>query len=661
MAAFVWGDNGAQVTPEDVSARRKLAMALREKGMDTSPVGHWTQGLARVISALAGNMQEGYANEEAAKGRETDSKLVAALLGQSSDATEPAKASVGTMPTQSGYVDPKVASLGPNASSLSSGQDDVYNTRVPAAIRTNNPGAQWMGPTAMAYGATGKQTLNDGLGRGNNIAMFPAPENGAAAMFALLNKNYAGMPLGDAIRKWSGGNSSDAYIASVAQATGLSPNEPIGPNILANPQVAIGLGKAMARYEAGRDYPMSDEQWQAAHDMFVKSAQGGGALAARPPIWKNAPDGQEGPPIGTMAPQPGQIATAPMPQAPDGSTPGAPQPQRMPPQAPPQQAQAPSSSRLNAAIQAMSNPWASPGTKAVAQAIIASQIKENDPLKALQIQKLQQDLAGGPLDQEAKRVGIEKTRQDMANAGKTGDIRDYEYAKANGFQGSFQDYVLQTKKAGASSVNIDQKAEGQFEKDVGTAQAKLFTGMAEDAVAARMQRGQIGNLRQQLAQTPGGAIGGLQGLANQWGIKLGPNASAVEAAQATISQLVPAQRQGMPGAASDRDVAMFREALPKLGNTPEGNALILDTMDALAAYREAQGQIATQVITGQMSRQDGMKALQSLPDPFAKFKAAAGQGGGAPASQQTQPAQAPAPDADGWVTLPGGVRIREKR
>lgn len=78
----------------------------------------------------------------------------------------------------------------------------------------------------------------------------------------------------------------------------------------------------------------------------------------------------------------------------------------------------------------------------------------------------------------------------------------------------------------------------------------------------------------------------------------------------------------MPGAASDRDVEMFKSSLPKLSNTPEGNAIILDTMDALAAYREEQGKIATQVVTGQMNRADGMKALQALPDPLARFKEA---------------------------------------
>lgn len=144
--------------------------------------------------------------------------------------------------------------------------------RVPASIRNNNPGAQWPGQSATRFGSSGFETLNDG--QGNRIARFDTPEAGAAAQFDLLSRRYAGMPLNEAIRKWSGGNSSDAYTASVARAIGMQPTDVLSSDILSDPARAVPFAKAMARIEAGRDFPMSDEQWTKAHQMAFAGPSG---------------------------------------------------------------------------------------------------------------------------------------------------------------------------------------------------------------------------------------------------------------------------------------------------------------------------------------------------------------------------------------------------
>lgn len=126
-----------------------------------------------------------------------------------------------------------------------------------ASIRTNNPGAMWPGPSATKYGSTGSQTLADG----NKIATFADPVNGVAAQFDLLNSKYAGMTLADAISKWSGGNSSGAYASEISKATGIPLDAKLTPEMLRDPDVAIPLAKTAARWEAGSDYPISDDQW----------------------------------------------------------------------------------------------------------------------------------------------------------------------------------------------------------------------------------------------------------------------------------------------------------------------------------------------------------------------------------------------------------------
>lgn len=137
----------------------------------------------------------------------------------------------------------------------------------PASIRTNNPGAMWFGPIAQQFGATRTQNLADG----NNAAIFDDPVNGAAAHFALLKKNYAGMPLSGAITKWSGGNSSPAYADFVAKRAGLTPDTVLTPDLLASPQ-GLALAKAQAHWEAGKPYPLSDEQWATAQSKGLGTA-----------------------------------------------------------------------------------------------------------------------------------------------------------------------------------------------------------------------------------------------------------------------------------------------------------------------------------------------------------------------------------------------------
>lgn len=51
----------APMTAQGISTQRQIANALLQQGMDTSPVGHWTQGAARVAQALLG----GYKGQQA--------------------------------------------------------------------------------------------------------------------------------------------------------------------------------------------------------------------------------------------------------------------------------------------------------------------------------------------------------------------------------------------------------------------------------------------------------------------------------------------------------------------------------------------------------------------------------------------------------------------
>lgn len=147
---------------------------------------------------------------------------------------------------------------------------------IPAAVRYNNPGAMWGKGNALAtqWGSTHYVMLSDGLGQGNNIAVFPDKVHGAAAQFGLWRKRYTNMTLRAAILKWSGGNWSAPYAKYIEEHTGIGVSEMVTMDLLASDR-GWKLMKYQASWEAGlanTGYPMSDAEWkQAQHMVFTQA------------------------------------------------------------------------------------------------------------------------------------------------------------------------------------------------------------------------------------------------------------------------------------------------------------------------------------------------------------------------------------------------------
>lgn len=77
---FMWGQGGQRMTAEDIARRR--AIADQQTLGDYSPVGHWTQGLGRVLDGFTGGLEQRRLDKaqdanQAARGEE-----IAALLGE---------------------------------------------------------------------------------------------------------------------------------------------------------------------------------------------------------------------------------------------------------------------------------------------------------------------------------------------------------------------------------------------------------------------------------------------------------------------------------------------------------------------------------------------------------------------------------------------------
>jgi hypothetical protein len=87
--AFQWGAGGAQVTPEQIAMQQKIALQNQQAGMDTSPVGSWTQGLARVAQALVGNMQARRADKLQSANQSATQQIMQSLLNPGASAPAP--------------------------------------------------------------------------------------------------------------------------------------------------------------------------------------------------------------------------------------------------------------------------------------------------------------------------------------------------------------------------------------------------------------------------------------------------------------------------------------------------------------------------------------------------------------------------------------------
>lgn len=158
-----------------------------------------------------------------------------------------------------------------------------------------------------------------------------------------------------------------------------------------------------------------------------------------------------------------------------------------------------------------------------------------------------------------------------------------------------------------------------FDEQIDKASAGMFTSLYENLPTAMAKSGQVENLAAALEAAPTGAGAAFKSWLGNFGVQT-EGLSEIQAVEAAINRLVPQQRVPGSGPMSDADLALFQRSLPRLINTPEGNRQIVETMRGLAEYEASQARIAAQVVSRQMTRQEGQDALMNLPNPLAQFR-----------------------------------------
>jgi hypothetical protein len=179
-------------------------------------------------------------------------------------------------------------------------------------------------------------------------------------------------------------------------------------------------------------------------------------------------------------------------------------------------------------------------------------------------------------------------------------------------------------------VNVGGEGDAFYQK-LDEAAAAMFSTLQDEGVQAGRTLGLIDRLDSLMQQSPTGAGAVMTRLAGEVGIDVG-GLGEVQAIEALINQIVPQQRQPGSGPMSDADLALFKKSVPRLINTPEGNAKIIETMRAINLYVQEQAVIADQVANREITPAEGRKKLKALANPLDGFSAGGGAGTAKPAA-----------------------------
>ncbi|MGN6768277.1 MAG: glycoside hydrolase family 73 protein [Rhizobiaceae bacterium] len=393
IAPFQWGAGGARLSPEDIAKQRQVEDALLAKGIDTSPVGHWTQGLARVADALAGSIRRGQLDTAAKDDADFNSQIASSLLGGGSDVFPAAPSVSGATGDVSSPMAVSDVPTQRVSQAFGDGQQSFVDGVMPAALEASK--ATGIDPRIIVAQAA----LESGYGQhapGNNLFGIKGGNGPELATKEVVNgqpvnttaqfRQYASPA--DSVQGYADFINSNPRYGDLKAAQGLDAQlQALGASGYAtDPAYAAKVG-SIAR---GITVP------QAATDAV--SALADGQTPAPPlPAPIDVPD------------RPVQVAQAANPNQMSDATAlsllGA----------KPYQA-----GDINPAIvQALSDPRASDMTRQIATMLVKQKLDPN-----------------AALDTEIKRAQLEKLQRPET----TSDITNFDYAKKNGFTGSFTDF-----------------------------------------------------------------------------------------------------------------------------------------------------------------------------------------------------------------------------
>jgi hypothetical protein len=658
LEAFIWGAGGSKKTPEEIARDKEIAAEMLMKAGNTSPVEHWTQGAARVADALSGVIKQKRAERAGEENATYNQGILSELFkGKSAQpaATPSASATIpdsgasaemaASAPSQpldmtgnevySGFMDTvKTAVQNPYALAAIAATGKAESGFSPKnATRTwsdpsqsGQPGTaggimSWRGPRYNALAATGD------LSPAGQAKFFLQED---PQLIAALNKAgsveeaqrlmnnawaFAGydQPGGEAARRLQTANGFLPTFQGAAQPTQVASLDPsvgmTSPAVTAIEEQAPG----------GMGAPLTDQSFD---NRFGQTPLPADVLQGKDSLVSALTETN-----GSGIPQPANI---PLPVAADRSQTPAQQPtavqqvaQALPAAGQAQQAVPGMSEAL---LRAISDPRATPQTRAVVQALM-----QQEQAKQAQAAEQQQWMARQQYEQDQKR-NDPATQLDMqykqaqldALKGKPTEPAEVQTlrirAQEAGLKPGTPEYAQFMTSGGkqADSITINNGEGNKFYNKLDEKNAEVFSGLSETGITARSNLAMVDRLGEVLSTSPQGAEAAIKRAAGEFGIPT-EGLDSIQAATALINRLVPQQRQPGSGTMSDADLELFKGSLPRIINQPGGNEAIIQDLKAISEYQVSMGAIADQVADRALTPEQGREAIRKLPNPLQSF------------------------------------------
>lgn len=360
LTPFFWGRGGARMTPEQIAREREIAEALGV--VDTSPVGHWLEGAARMANAAVGRIREGRANRAADENATFNRETVAGLLGGLGGVSTASMSPVAAALTGSTPVDPASARV-----AQAHGDDAIRSGIIDTASALGIDPLDLA--TAISYETAGtfdptKAGPTTQWGQHRGLIQFGEPQ-----------AQEHGVNWNDPVASQLG---PDGAVASYLRSTGVKPGMGLLDIYSAINAGGVGRHNASDANNGGAPGSVRDkvEQQMAGHRQKAMALLGMGegqpAIAAVNDLAGSVPSqavasSLTGSPVNADLPMMGG---------------GAPMPSATPAQA----------GGINPAIiEALSSPYADEGTRRIAGILLGQHLEQqqqaNDPMRALQLEK----------------------------------------------------------------------------------------------------------------------------------------------------------------------------------------------------------------------------------------------------------------------------------
>jgi flagellar protein FlgJ len=200
-----------------------------------------------------------------------------------------------------------------------------------------------------------------------------------------------------------------------------------------------------------------------------------------------------------------------------------------------------------------------------------------------------------------------------------GDVGAYEAALQRGFipPGTTYEQFMTMRRPPGTTVNVGG-AVSPFEKKVQEGKAGMFLEIEKSGIAAQRSAQDVNRLDKLLSKVDTGGAAAFKQFAGNFGINT-EGLDDIQAAQAIINKLVPAQRPPGSGPMSDADLDLFKQSMPRIINQPGGNKLIIDGMKAINQYLIEEGKIAAEVTARRISPEEGTAKMFALGNPVQNF------------------------------------------